>query len=239
MLVRFSQVCLSLFGGNSLFDQTNTFESQVVSRPLNIGAAHQSRPHWFFLACKRPFDIFFCVLLLPILAFFCVILLVANPLFNKGPLFYFQARMGKDCRAFRLVKFRSMKCAAKVKRSANDPLEQDRITPLGRFIRKTRIDELPQILNVLSGDMSLIGPRPDYFNHARKFVKTVPGYRERHTIRPGISGLAQIELGYVEGHEATVQKVKADLKYINNAGFRLEASIFWRTVLTVVFRRGS
>ena len=216
-----------------MFDQTNTFEPQIVAKPVDLAVKKKAGPHWFFLACKRPFDILFCIVLFPIFLVVALALLVANPFFNQGPLFYFQPRMGKNCRAFRLVKFRSMRCTDKLSRSSNDPLETDRITPLGRFMRKSRIDELPQILNVLAGDMSLIGPRPDYFHHARRFVQSVPGYRERHTVRPGISGLAQIELGYIEGHDATARKVKSDLHYIKNAGFRLEMWIFWQTVLTV------
>lgn len=184
------------------------------------------------------FDVLLSLLLLPILIIVVFVLLVLNPFLNQGPLFYFQTRMGKDCRAFRLMKFRTMHCSSKVSRSANDPLEKHRITPLGHFLRKTRIDELPQIFNVLIGDMSLIGPRPDYFHHARRFVRTIPGYRERHAVRPGISGLAQIQLGYIEGHDATVRKVQSDLGYIETANFKLDLWIFWNTVLTVVFRRG-
>ncbi|MEE3358958.1 MAG: sugar transferase [Pseudomonadota bacterium] len=228
-----------VWGNILVFDQTNTFEPQIVAKPVDLAVKKKAGPHWFFLACKRPFDILFCIVLFPIFLVVALALLVANPFFNQGPLFYFQPRMGKNCRAFRLVKFRSMRCTDKLSRSSNDPLETDRITPLGRFMRKSRIDELPQILNVLAGDMSLIGPRPDYFHHARRFVQSVPGYRERHTVRPGISGLAQIELGYIEGHDATARKVKSDLHYIKNAGFRLEMWIFWQTVLTVLSRRGS
>lgn len=203
--------------------------------PSSENAGGKLYSSWF----KRPLDIAFCFVLLPVFLIVALALLLSNPFFNQGPLFYLQTRMGKDCRAFRLLKFRSMRFSQKVSRSSNDPLEQDRITPLGRFLRKSRIDELPQILNVLAGHMSLIGPRPDYFHHARRFVQTVPGYRDRHAVRPGISGLAQIKLGYVEGHDATLRKVQADLYYIEHSNLRMEMWIFWQTVLTVIFRRGS
>lgn len=188
---------------------------------------------------KRAFDIVFSLCLLPILCCTAVCLLVLNPFLNRGPLLYVQPRMGRDCRAFPAMKFRSMLPAQSIARRADDPLEVDRITALGRFLRKSRLDELPQLINVLRGDMSLIGPRPDYFHHARHYLRVIPGYRARHTVRPGISGLAQTQLGYAAGIEATTAKVRADLYYIQNAGFRLEAWIFWRTLVTVLGRHGA
>lgn len=187
---------------------------------------------------KRTFDILLSLYLLPVLIILGVGLLVLNPFFNRGSLLFVQPRMGRDCRAFRAYKFRTM-VASNVKRGPNDPLERHRITRLGGFLRRTRLDELPQILNVLKGDMSLIGPRPDYYDHAVAFLDTIQGYRERHMVRPGISGLAQTEIGYVEGSEATKRKVQADLFYITNTGFALEAWIFWRTLLTVFGRAGA
>ena len=191
-----------------------------------------------FGALKRVFDIPMSLFLMPVLIGLMVVLLVLNPFFNKGSLFFVQSRMGRNCRAFRAIKFRTM-IEAQVTRGPNDPLERDRITRLGGFLRRTRLDEVPQILNVLLGDMSLIGPRPDYYDHAVTYLETVQGYRERHLVRPGISGLAQTEVGYVEGIEATQRKVQADLFYITHTGFALEAWIFWRTLMTVFGRAGA
>jgi lipopolysaccharide/colanic/teichoic acid biosynthesis glycosyltransferase len=190
-----------------------------------------------FNVFKRSFDIFLSVALLPCLVLCGIVLLILNPFQNKGKLIFKQQRMGRDCKPFVALKFRSMRDVPKVTRSANCGLEKDRITRLGAFIRKTRIDELPQIINVLKGDMSLIGPRPDYYDHAIEYLAEVPGYRERHIVRPGISGLAQTELGYIEGVEATYRKVRADLYYITHASLFLELWIFFRT-LKVVARRG-
>ena len=113
------------------------------------------------------------------------------------------------------------------------------ITRLGQILRKTRLDELPQAINVLMGDMSLIGPRPDYFEHAKVYVGTVPGYRERHIVRPGISGYAQIEVGYAAGLETLQRKVSADLYYIRNASILFDLQIAWRTIMVVLLRKGS
>lgn len=178
------------------------------------------------------------VILLPVLGIICLVLLGLNPALNCGPLFYIQPRMGKDCRAFSAIKFRTMTPIGRILRSAEDPLEHDRITPLGRFLRRCRIDELPQILNVLRGEMSLIGPRPDYFHHARRYLRSVPGYRRRHDVRPGISGLAQTDLGYVDSTEGTRRKVALDLHYVEGLSFALDFYVFRRTLTTVFGRRG-
>ena len=146
---------------------------------------------------KRIFDIILSLLLLPLFFAIGTILLVFNLFFNRGRLVFIQKRMGKNCNFFFAIKFRTMTYVKEITRKYDDPIETNRITPLGKILRKTRIDELPQILNVLKGDMSLIGPRPDYYLHALEYLQNVEGYRERYTIRPGISGLSQIRLGYV------------------------------------------
>ncbi len=193
----------------------------------------------YFWRVKRVADVVVSLLLLPVFAFFALALLLINPKLNRGPLFFHQKRMGQDLVPFTAIKFRSMQPAAAITRSVDDPIEAHRINALGRVIRKTRIDELPQILNVLRGEMSLIGPRPDYFEHAREYVAQIPEYRHRHLVRPGISGLAQVTLGYAEGLDATRAKATADLAYIRNASFALEVRIFWLTLVTVLMRRGA
>ena len=191
-----------------------------------------------FGVSKRTFDLVISILLLPAVVLVGIVLLVCNRFANRGRLFFVQTRMGRDCRAFNAYKFRTMIPAERISRGPDDPLETDRITRFGAFLRKSRLDELPQVLNVLKGDMSLIGPRPDYFHHARRYLRSVPGYRTRHEIRPGISGLAQTQLGYAVGMDATAKKVQADMYYIRKAGFRLEAWIFWRTLVIIFSRQG-
>jgi lipopolysaccharide/colanic/teichoic acid biosynthesis glycosyltransferase len=147
--------------------------------------------------------------------------------------------MGRGCRPFRAWKFRTMAPAPEIRRGAFDALEEHRITPLGRWLRRSRLDELPQVWNVLRGEMSLIGPRPDYLQHALVYLDQVPGYRERHAVRPGISGLAQTELGYVDGIEGVRAKVALDLHYVRHASPALDLWIAWRTLRVVIGRQGA
>jgi lipopolysaccharide/colanic/teichoic acid biosynthesis glycosyltransferase len=183
---------------------------------------------------KRMFDIFVSLLLLPLLFVIGIILLILNRGFNRGRLFFIQQRMGKDCKIFLAIKFRTMTHVNEITRQYDDPMETIRITPLGSILRKMRIDELPQILNVLKGDMSMIGPRPDYYAHALEYLKVVDGYRERYAIRPGITGLAQIRLGYVENLEATTKKVIIDTYYIQNVSYIIELKIIFNTILIII-----
>jgi len=187
-----------------------------------------------FWIVKRSVDIVVCLLLLPLLVSFGVLILLLNPLLNRGPLFFVQRRMGKSCAPFSAIKFRSMAGRSAVTRGPEDPIEQDRISRFGRLLRKSRIDELPQILNVLNGDMSLIGPRPDYYEHALVYLKDVQYYSARFQVRPGISGLAQLTVGYVSDSSGTRRKVAMDIAYIQNANFKLEWWIFLRTIKIVV-----
>lgn len=184
------------------------------------------------------FDLVLSILLLPILVTIALGLLFLNPWLNAGPLFYVQRRMGKSCAPFNALKFRTMHSCNGPARGPEDPLETDRITRLGLFLRQSRIDELPQILNVLRGEMSLIGPRPDCYEHAMSYLTEVPGYRERHRVLPGISGYAQTEVGYVQGAEETQLKVEADLYYIRHRGFALELWLLGRTLQTVFRQNG-
>jgi len=183
---------------------------------------------------KRLFDILVCLLLIPLLFIVSIIILLFNLYFNPGSLFFIQERMGKNCDVFFAIKFRTMLPVQEISRKYDDPIEIDRITPFGKILRKIRIDELPQILNVLKGEMSLIGPRPDYYIHALEYLKNVKGYRERHIIRPGITGLSQIRLGYAEGLEATVQKASVDNYYIQNVNYTIELKIIGNTIITIL-----
>ena len=206
-------------------------------RPRSLKLVENSRR----LALPGPkgvFDFVLALTLLPVVVLVGLVLLVCNPVLNPGPLLYSQKRMGQDGRAFQALKFRSMIPAGAITRGAFDRLEASRIPPFGRLMRMTRIDELPQVLNVLLGDMSFIGPRPDYYDHALVYLGSVPGYRRRLALKPGISGFAQTRVGYVDGLDGVRRKVAADMIYLRRASFLFDLWIVWRTLHTVLFCRG-
>ena len=191
-----------------------------------------------FLIFKRVFDIGVSLALLPVLGLAGLTIFAINHFLDPGSLFFVQKRMGRHCIPFHAFKFRTMVAAPVIERGAFDALEQHRITRLGRFLRRSRLDELPQVINVLRGEMSLIGPRPDYFAHAEAYLEQVSGYRERHAMRPGISGLAQVTHGYVDGLDGVMKKIAADLHYTHNASIRIDLWIAWRTISIVILSRG-
>lgn len=221
--------------GNGMNKHIDRADIDVVATPplraeVPQRAALSGSGHPLFRAGKRLFDVVVAILSLPVIAVIGVVLLLLNPLWNAGPLFFLQTRMGRDCKPFRAVKFRSMRPATAIMRGPDDPLESDRITPLGHWLRRSRIDELPQLLNVLVGQMSVVGPRPDFWDHAIHYLDTIPGYRQRHQVRPGITGLAQVDGGYAEGLNATLEKTRQDLRYIREGGLGMELYVLWRTI---------
>jgi lipopolysaccharide/colanic/teichoic acid biosynthesis glycosyltransferase len=190
-----------------------------------------------FWAAKAVADLAGALFLIPVIVVLGLCLLILNPLFNPGPLLYRQLRMGRGCQPFMAFKFRTM-TEAGIVRGPDDPVEHERITPLGRILRRMGLDELPQAINVLRGEMSLIGPRPDCIHHAERFLTQIPEYRRRYSVLPGMSGLSQIQLGYAVGTEATRAKAETDLHYIAAAGFAMDLWIVWQTLLTVLSGRG-
>jgi len=196
--------------------------------------SHSSYGKMLFWISKRLFDICMSLSLFPLLVIIGLILFALNRFFNPGELFFIQERMGKNCKVFSAIKFRTMLHVKEITRKYDDPIETNRITPLGGILRKIRVDELPQILNVLKGEMSLIGPRPDYYIHALEYLNIIEGYRERHAIRPGITGLSQVRLGYAESLEATSKKTDIDNFYIKNIGYIIDIKIIFSTLLIII-----
>jgi lipopolysaccharide/colanic/teichoic acid biosynthesis glycosyltransferase len=183
---------------------------------------------------KRSLDIVVSLMLLPALIVVAAILLVLNLLTNPVPLIYTQSRVGQGGKVFRIVKFCTM--MGEQRETCFAVEETDRIHRLGGFLRRSRIDELPQILNVLKGDMSLIGPRPEQVPFYELYDRTIPNYARRQDVRPGISGLAQLKCGYTSDHIGAQKKLRWDLEYINRKGFRLEMYIFWQTLVFLTLR---
>ena len=189
--------------------------------------AHWSRRFRFY---KTVFDMALGLLAMPVILSFAFMLFLLNPWLNPGPVFFRQERLGRYRAPFTMYKFRTMTDAPEEARGVHDGLEEHRITPLGRFLRRTRLDELPNFFNVLRGEMSVIGPRPDARAHAEQYLLRIPHYGYRYLVKPGITGLAQIETGYAEGVEATARKAHYDQLYVETSCGRLDVYIAWRTV---------
>ena len=188
--------------------------------------------HWSytFKIYKKTFDFTLAVIAMPAITAIAVVLLIANPFLNPGPLMFVQERLGRHRVPFRVYKFRTMAVASEMVRTADQGVEHTRITRLGRLMRKTRLDEMPNFINVLRGEMSVIGPRPDAIEHAEHYLEAIPHYSYRYLVRPGITGLAQIESGYAEGMDATAVKAHYDQLYVETSCGRLDVYIAWRTL---------
>lgn len=187
---------------------------------------------------KRIFDVLMgsiaLVILSPILLLFTIIIKIDSP----GRVFYKQDRVGLFNKEFQVIKFRSMRDDAESGGAQWAQKNDPRVTRVGKFIRKTRIDELPQLINVLKGEMSLIGPRPEREVFVQDLEKSIPYYRFRHSVKPGITGLAQVKYPYGCSQEDAEWKHRYDLYYIKNHDLWMDIKIAFLTVKTVLFAKG-
>ncbi|MEM7438840.1 MAG: sugar transferase [Pseudomonadota bacterium] len=189
-----------------------------------------------FLGAKRVLDILISVSLLPGLSLCAFVLLVLNPFKNPGPMIFGQERVGHNGRRFNIYKFRTMEGEREEVSPRFATEEEERINGLGAFMRRTRIDELPQLINVLKGEMSLVGPRPEQVEFYDEYSQAIPGYASRQVVKPGITGLAQLKYGYTSDEVGTSRKLRWDMEYITRMGFGLEFYIMWHTFLFVICR---
>jgi lipopolysaccharide/colanic/teichoic acid biosynthesis glycosyltransferase len=169
-----------------------------------------------------------------------MLIAIAIKLDSKGPVIFSQERVGENEKIFVLYKFRSMKANAEEKTgpvwaSNKDP----RITRVGKAIRKLRVDELPQLWNVFKGDISFVGPRPERSFFVEKLKKIVPYYKERFTVKPGVTGWAQVRYGYGASEKDALEKLKYDLYYIKNMSWVMDLTIIFHTIKIVLLGRGA
>jgi len=181
------------------------------------------------LVAKRAFDILFSALALLILSPLMLVIAAAVKLSSRGPVLYRQERMGMDGAVFSILKFRTMRTDAEMGGARMATAADDRRTGLGSFLRRTSLDELPQLLNVLRGDMSLVGPRPERPVFIEEFKRQIPKYHLRHKVKAGITGWAQIN--GLRGQTSIQKRIEYDLYYIENWSLLLDLKILLRTAL--------
>ena len=234
--------------GTYITDITTFIEKECGKIPLNL-----LDPSWLIYsrgyktndivirAFKRLFDVaislIMLVLTLPlILLTSLLILLEGGP---KAPIFYSQQRVGLNGEPFKIFKFRSMRVDAEANGAVWAKKNDDRVTVIGSFIRKYRIDELPQLINILLGDMSFVGPRPERPQFVDSLTRTIPYYGDRHMVKPGLTGWAQICYSYGGSEEDAMEKLQYDLYYIKNFSFLLDTIILIETLEVVMFGKGA
>ena len=192
-----------------------------------------------YQSIKRLSDILVVLLTMPVWVTVLVIAAVCVKLESPGPVIFTQQRVGRKGKPFTLYKVRSMRTDSEANGAAFAARNDTRVTRVGSFIRKFRIDELPQFLNILKGDMSLIGPRPEQVKFVEEFHKSIPYFSLRHIVRPGISGWAQVTQGYAAGTDEAAVKLSHDLYYVKHLSFGLDFLITVRTIATILTGFGS
>lgn len=197
------------------------------------------RKNTIFSMIKRVIDVLFALIGLMTTSVFFPVIALAIKFDSPGPVFFRQQRVGQGERLFTLVKFRTMCQDAEAASGAVWAQKNDsRITRLGKFLRGSRIDEIPQLINVLKGEMSLIGPRPERYEFVEKLKLVIPYYSKRHFIKPGLTGWAQVRYPYGSSVEDAVEKLRYDLYYTKNKSPFLDTLIFLETIKVVLFGRG-
>lgn len=232
--------------GNVSIEEGATFYERVTGRvSLNM-----IRPSWLIFSGRGRQARFTAVSrsvvhwLVALIGFvLCTPIIIVTALLikldSRGPVFYKQERVGKNGRTFVLMKFRSMKVDAEKSGPVWASKSDDRTTRVGRIIRKVRIDEIPQFLNILKGEMSFVGPRPERPHFVAQLAEEIPYYEQRHLITPGLTGWAQIKYPYGASIEDARQKLQYDLFYIKNYSLILDAVIMFETIKIIVFGRGA
>ncbi len=235
-----------LEGGLPIKEYTQVYEELTKRVPVQFvgkdfykyfpfSRSNQNKMYLFF---HRLFDVILAILGIAFGVLITPVIVLANAIANRGPLFYTQERIGKNGNLFSIIKFRTMVINAEKNGAVWAKKNDARITLFGKFMRNTRIDEMPQFINILKGDMSIIGPRPERPHFVRELSQILPFYETRHIVKPGLTGWAQVKTRYGSSVDDSLLKLQYDLFYIKHRSFVLDVNIFLKTLTTIIFFRG-
>jgi len=210
--------------------------SAIMGTPL-IEVSHQLIPPWQE-NMKQFIDIILSLFALLISSPLFLILTIGVRLSSRGPIFYRQERVGKNGKPFTIYKFRSMYLNAETNGPELSSKKDNRVTSFGRFMRKSRFDEIPNFINVLKGDMSLVGPRPERKFYIDQIMARAPQYLQLLKVKPGITSWGQVKYGYAENIDQMIRRMKYDLIYLDNMSLYVDFKILIYTLLTVLRREG-
>ena len=242
----YNQLINLLENGYIIREYTQVYENitqripvQYVSRDFyRYFPFSRSNQNHFYLIMMRLFEIVISLTGLAIGVIILPLILIGNLFGNKGKLFYTQERVGKNGKIFNIVKYRTMVKNAEEEGAVFATTNDSRVTPFGKIMRKSRMDEIPQFLNILKGDMAVIGPRPERPIFVSEIAEVMPFYETRHVIKPGLTGWAQVNYSYGETINDSLIKLQYDLYYIKHRSIFLDVNIIFKTMSTVLLYRG-
>ncbi|WP_228851096.1 exopolysaccharide biosynthesis polyprenyl glycosylphosphotransferase [Aegicerativicinus sediminis] len=242
----YSDLITLLEAGFTIREYTQVFEEITHRVPVQFVGKDfykyfpfsRSNQNTVYLFFQRLSEILLSILGLIICACLIPFVLIGNAIANRGPLFYRQERVGKNGATFSIVKFRTMSPNAESNGAQWAEKDDLRVTPFGKFLRRTRIDEFPQFINVLKNEMSVIGPRPERPYFVKELSMIIPFYETRHIIKPGLTGWAQVSSRYGGTVDESLVKLQYDLYYIKHRSFWLDLNILVKTFSTILYYRG-
>jgi exopolysaccharide biosynthesis polyprenyl glycosylphosphotransferase len=245
-LLLYNKLLHFLESGYSIKEYSQVYESITQRIPIQFVSGdfykyfpfNRNNQNQLYLVAVRVIEIIISLVGVTITLFLLPLILVGNLMGNKGDLFYTQERVGKNGNVFRIIKFRTMVMNAEKNGAVFATTNDTRITRFGKFLRKSRLDEFPQFINVIKGEMGVIGPRPERPVFVDKIAEVMPFYQTRHVIKPGLTGWAQVNYSYGDSIDDSLIKLQYDLYYIKHRSIFLDMNITIKTFSTVLFYRG-
>ena len=242
----YNQLITILENGYIIREYTQVYESitqripvQYVSRDFyRYFPFSRSNQNRLYLYIVRLMELVFSLIGIIVGVLLLPFIIIGNAFGNKGSLLYFQDRVGRNGKVFQIIKFRTMVKNAEQNGAVFATTNDVRITPFGKFLRKSRIDEIPQFINIFLGDMAVIGPRPERPIFVEEIAAVMPFYQTRHVIKPGLTGWAQVKYAYGDSIQDSLIKLQYDLYYIKHRSIFLDINIVIKTISTVLFYRG-